>query len=514
MSHPSRYAATHPDKVAVIMAASGQRITFAELEARSNQAAHLLRQIGLQAGDHIAVMMENNLRYYEVYWGAQRAGLYFTPISTQLTSAEAAYIANDCGAAVVVASKKLAEVAGPLPSLLPQAKRFLMVDGTVAGYDSWEDALAAQPTTPIADETAGNNMFYSSGTTGRPKGIKVPFSAKPIDAVPPLLVRFSELLGFNEDTVYLSPAPLYHSAPTGFSTTVSRYGGTVVVLEKFDPEAFLRAVETYKVTHSQLVPTMFVRMLKLPPEVRAKYDISTLRSALHAAAPCPVAVKEQMIDWWGPIIIEQYSGSEGNGMAYITSEEWLKHKGSVGRAKFGTVRILDDAGELLPAGAAGNVFFEGGRKFEYHNDPGKTNAAYNQRGWSTLGDVGYLDEEGYLYLTDRNAYTIISGGVNIYPQEAENLLSMHPKVADVAVFGVPNEEFGEEVKAVVQPVDMALAGPALEAELIAYCRSQLSAIKCPRSVDFAAQLPRHDTGKLYKRLLRERYWQGHKGRIL
>ena len=357
-------------------------------------------------------------------------------------------------------------------------------------------------------------MLYSSGTTGRPKGVRVPLSGQPLGTPTPLLAMMGALYGMDEHTVYLSPAPLYHAAPLRFCMSVLRLGGTCIVMEKFDPRLALELIERHRVTHSQWVPTMFIRMLKLPEEERARFDLSSQRVAIHAAAPCPIPVKEQMIDWWGPILHEYYAGTEGNGFTAITSEEWLAHRGSVGRPLRGAVHIVDDEGRELPPGQEGTVYFSGGARFEYHNDPEKTRSAYDERGWSTLGDVGYLDEEGYLYLTDRKAHMIISGGVNIYPQETENVLVLHPKVADVAVIGVPNEEFGEEVKAVVQLLDPAEAGPELAEELIAWCRERLSAIKCPRSVDFVEELPRHPTGKLYKRLLKDRYWGDRNTRIV
>jgi fatty-acyl-CoA synthase len=514
MTHPSIVARNHPDKAAVVMAGTGATLRFAELVARANQGAHLMRALGLKPGDHLAVLMENHIRFYEVYWAAMSAGLYFTPISTHLSAAEAAYIANDCGARMLVSSAAMREVAQQMPALCPGVQMFFAVDAAFGPFAQWEEAIAFQPTTAIADEVGGHNMLYSSGTTGQPKGIKVPFANNPIGAMVPIMAQFARTLGYDADTVYLSPAPLYHAAPLGFSTAVQRMGGTVVVMEKFDPETFLSLVERHRVTHTQVVPTMFVRMLKLPDAVRARYDLSSLRCALHAAAPCPVDVKQQMIDWWGPCIVEQYSGSEGSGCTFITSAEWLSHRGSVGKALLNTVRIVGDDGQLQPPGVPGTIYFEGSRRFTYHNDPGKTEGVFNDKGWSTLGDVGYLDDDGYLYLTDRKAYMIISGGVNIYPQEAEGVLTLHPKVVDVAVFGVPNAEFGEEVKAVVQPLDMAEAGPALEAELLAYCRARLAALKCPRSIDFEAQLPRQDNGKLYKRLLRDRYWADRSSRLV
>jgi long-chain acyl-CoA synthetase len=389
-----------------------------------------------------------------------------------------------------------------------------MVDGTIPGYEPFEAVVAGGPTTPIADELEGADLLYSSGTTGRPKGVKFPLRGDALGTPNALVAFVSGLYAMGPHVRYLSPAPLYHAAPLRFNLTVQRLGGMSVIMEHFDAEDFLRLIEKHRITHTQVVPTMFVRLLKLPEAVRRRYDLSSLSTVIHAAAPCPVPVKEQMIAWWGPIIHEYYGGTEGNGLCALDSKEWLAHKGSVGRAILGTVRILDDAGNDLPVGESGAIYFASGSTFEYLHDEEKTRASRRPDGASTIGDIGYLDADGYLYLTDRKANMIISGGVNVYPQEAENLLVTHPKVQDVAVFGVPNEDFGEEVKAVVQPVDMADAGPALAEELIAFCRQHLSPIKCPRSVDFEAELPRHPTGKLYKRLLKDRYWQGHASRIV
>jgi acyl-CoA synthetase (AMP-forming)/AMP-acid ligase II len=389
-----------------------------------------------------------------------------------------------------------------------------MIDATIPGYESWEEAIAAQPCTPVADEVEGVDMLYSSGTTGQPKGVRVRAEGKPIGTPPGLLLLLRGLYGLREQAeVYLSPAPLYHAAPLRFNLAVQRLGGTCVVMESFDAIQALQLIERHGVTSSQWVPSMFVRMLKLPEEERNRFDLSSLRVAIHAAAPCPIPVKEQMIRWWGPVLYEYYAGTEGNGFTSIDSEEWLRHKGSVGRPLLGTLKILDDDGVELPPGETGGVYFADGSPFEYHNAPEKTAQSRSADGATTLGDIGYVDEDGFLYLTDRKANMIISGGVNIYPQETENTLITHPKVADVAVFGVPNEDFGEEVKAVVQPVDMADAGPALEQELIAWCRERISKLKCPRSVDFEESLPRHATGKLYKRLLKDRYWGDGGSRI-
>ena len=515
MLHPYHYARTTPDKPAVIMAGTGQVQTYRELEDRSNQVAQLFRALGLNAGDHIALMLENHPRYFDICWGAQRCGLIYTAMSTRLTEGEVSTIVDDCGAKAVIASRAMAGAVQHLPAACRGVATWLMLDGPIEGWTPLEPTVAAQPTARIADEIAGGDMLYSSGTTGRPKGVFVPPQELAIDAANAMTDIMGKLYGVNAESIYLSPAPLYHAAPLRFTMGVHRLGGTVVVMEHFDAEEYLRLVEHYKITHTQLVPTMFVRMLKLPDEARLRHDVSSLRCAIHAAAPCPVPVKEQMIAWWGPVLWEYYAGTEGNGITIVNSEQWLTHKGTVGRAVVGELRICDDeTGALLPPGQSGTVYFANGRPFEYHNDPAKTASSTHPQGWTTLGDVGYADAEGYLYLTDRKAYMIISGGVNIYPQEAENVLINHPKVADCAVLGVPNEEFGEEVKAVVQPRDMAEAGPELAQELIAYCREHLSHIKCPRSVDFEAELPRHPTGKLYKRLLKDRYWAGHTSKIL
>ncbi|MBS0517078.1 MAG: AMP-binding protein [Proteobacteria bacterium] len=512
--HPYIHAQKHPDKPAYVMAATGETVTYRQLDDQSNRIAQLFRAAGLKPGDHVALFLENHPRFFEICWGAQRSGLIYTAISSRLTAAEVDYIVGDCGAKLFVTSHHLADRAAELAPLMAGVTRRYMIDGTLPGYESWEEAVAAYPATRIADETAGHDMLYSSGTTGRPKGVLPVVEPQPIDAENPLLQITSRIYGINEDTIYLSPAPLYHAAPLRFNMSVMRLGGTSIVMEHFDAEEYLRLVEKYHATHTQLVPTMFVRFLKLPEEVRRKYDVSSLTCAIHAAAPCPIPVKEQMIAWWGPVIWEYYAGTEGNGLTLCNSAEWLAHKGTVGRAVVGKLKICDDEGNELPQGEPGTIYFAEGRPFEYHNDARKTAESRHPKGWSTLGDVGYVDADGYLHLTDRKAFMIISGGVNIYPQEAENLLINHPKVMDCAVFGVPNPDFGEEVKAVVQPRHWADAGPALAEELIAYCKQHLSAIKCPRSIDFEPELPRHPTGKLYKRLLRDRYWEGRESRIV
>ncbi len=515
---PRPHAEATPDKPAYIMASSGDIVTYRELEAGSNRLARLLRDRGLEFGDHIAIFMDNNAHYLQVAWAGQRSGLYFTPINFHFNADEVTYILENSGAQAVIVAAALGPVVTELLDTMPeQVRTRLVVGGDVAGYERYETAVAEFPGEPLDEELEGHGMFYSSGTTGRPKGVKYPLVRKPVGLPELALGGFGALYGLGADTMYLSPAPLYHAAPLQFCIAVSRFGGTSVILERFDPESLLQAIERYRVTHAQFVPTMFVRMLKLPEAIRTKYDMSSLQVAVHAAAPCPVSVKHQMIEWWGPIIFEYYAATEGTGSTMINSEEWLAHPGSVGRSYTGTLHILDEEDNPLPTGEPGVVWFEPSARsmtFEYHKDPEKTASAHNREGWSTVGDMGYLDDEGYLYLTDRRDFMIVSGGVNIYPQEAENVLIGHPKVLDVAVFGVPNEDMGEEVKAVVQPIDMADAGPKLEQELIEHCRSQLSHYKCPRSVDFSDDLPRQPTGKLYKRLLRDRYWGNQTSKIV
>lgn len=509
MPHPRITAETYPHKPAFIMGDSGEMVTYRELDERSNQGAQLFRALGLKAGDHIGMMMENNARFLEICWAAQRAGIIYTPISSHLKREETAYILENCGASLFIASHPLAEVAGEMRDAAAGVQHFFMVGGIIDGYESWEEALIEQVDTPIADQANGVPMLYSSGTTGKPKGVFVPPVSDDVDTPNALAGTLGVAFGFSEETVYLSPAPLYHAAPLHYNMMNIYQGGTSIIMERFDPERALALIEEHRVTHSQWVPIMFVRMLKLPEEVRERYDTSSMQFAIHAAAPCPVEVKEQMIEWWGPVIVEYYAASEGIGATIIDSDAWLTHKGSVGPAFVGEVHILDDEGNELPTGEIGNIYFAGeSARFAYHNEPEKTAAAYNERGWATTGDVGYLDEDGFLYLTDRKNFTIISGGVNIYPQEIENLLITHDKVADVAVFGLPCDEFGERVHAVVEPMNWADATDETAIEILEWLRERLSHIKLPKALDFHPKLPRLDNGKLYKRHLMEEYKGG------
>ncbi|HQS97418.1 acyl-CoA synthetase [Novosphingobium sp. 17-62-19] len=505
--HPKYHAETHPDRPAVIMGGSGEVVTYAELEAKSNQFAHLLRSRGLQIGDTIALCLENRADFFALAWGAQRAGLVYVAVSSRLAAPEIAYIARDSGSQLLIGSAYTAQLLDEVAKLAPDVAQLRFDTGGPLSLDA---ALAAMPDTPIADERAGCDMLYSSGTTGKPKGVRIPLPEDPeIGATNSLVAIANQAFGITGNAVYLSPAPLYHAAPLRWSMTIHRLGGTVVAMEKFDPEHALQLIERYKVTDSQWVPTHFVRMLKLPDDVRTQYDTSSLKCAIHAAAPCPVPVKQAMIAWWGPVIREYYAGTEGNGFTFVTSEDWLQRPGTVGRAILGTIRICNEEGDEVPPRTEGQVFFEGGNPFTYHNDPDKTRDATNQHGWTSLGDVGWVDEDGFLFLTDRKSFMIISGGVNIYPQEIENLLVTHHKVADVAVIGAPDPDMGEKVVAIVQPRDMAQAGPALAAELADWLGPQLSRVKMPRQIDFRAELPREPTGKLFKRLLRDEYKQAY-----
>lgn len=504
MSHIHIHAAATPDKPAIVIAGTGQTVTYRELEDRSNRGAQALRALGVGPGDHIAVLLENRPEFLEIYFACQRAGIYFTAISRYLRPQEAEYILHDCGAKVFIVSDVTAQTAG---ALARDGIACFTLDTPTADFADWASCVAEHPATRIADECKGHYMLYSSGTTGRPKGIKRVFDGGPIAGTHAMMQVVCLQMGrLDANSIYLSPAPLYHSAPIAVASTALLYGATVVVMERFEPETFLSLLQTHRATHTQVVPTMFVRILKLPEQVRARYDKSALTCAIHVAAPCPREVKHAMIDWWGPILIEYYGGTEGNGVTICDSAGWLAHPGTVGRSLIGSVRIVGEDGAELPPGQTGDVYFDAGLKFSYHNDPEKTAAAHHPRGWSTLGDVGYLDDDGYLFLTDRRAYTIISGGVNVYPQETEDRLIVHPAVTDAAVFGVPDEDLGEAVKAVVQLSDPAAATAAMATELTAWCRATLSPMKCPKSIDFRADLPRTETGKLLKRTLKDAYW--------
>ncbi len=516
MLHLSHWAKQNPDKPAVIMAKDGFSVSFAEINDRSNQAAHLFRSLGLKRGDHVAFLMENHPCFFELCWAAQRAGLYYTPISYYLKPDEIAYIVDNCDAKVFISSKaQLAAAQEAAKSCSGVEQCYVTGDRqgeslSDGDFASWEEAIACHKKEAIADESEGREMLYSSGTTGRPKGIKFSLSDITELGEPPEIknsVALVQFIGIDDNTNAMTTSPLYHSMPLGMAMGAHRLGCSVVIMEKFDAEHALQLIEQYKVGYSQWVPTMFVRASKLSPEIKYKYDVSSLKIILHGAAPCPKEVKEEMINWFGPVLWEFYSGSERNGIFMIGSDDWMAHKGSVGRCVDAQVHIVDEeTGKELPQGEIGTIYCSKGEVFQYHGDDDKTESVTLNGDWTTIGDVGYLDEEGYLYLTDRKSYMIISGGVNIYPQETEDCLILHEKVADVAVFGVPNPDLGEEVKAVIEPVDFSQAGPELEQELIEFCQSKISKLKCPKSIDFQESLPREDTGKLKKRLIKDAYW--------
>ena len=519
--YPGAHATAHPDRACFIMADSGETVTYAEYEARCNRLAHLLRDHGLQRLDHYSIFMENNSRYLETCGAGERSGLYYTCVNSHLTVDELAYILDNSESRVLITSRQKQAIALEALAQCPRVTLCLIVDGTEDVIDASDGQVrdyASQverfPSTPLDDEQLGTPMLYSSGTTGRPKGILRPLPEVPPGEPLPLFTFLAGLWRYREDMVYLSPAPLYHSAPQAAVGLAIRTGGTVIVMERFDPEQYLALVEQFRVTHSQLVPTMFSRMLKLPESVRERHDLSSLEAVVHAAAPCPAPVKEQMIEWWGPIIIEYYGATEAIGFTACDSAEWLAHRGTVGRVLMGELHILDDDLNECPVGTAGTIYFATGAPITYFNDEAKGRENATPDGaMSTVGDVGYVDDDGFLYLTDRKTFMIISGGVNIYPQETENVLIVHPKVADAAVFGIPNPDLGEEVKAVVQLMPDVEPSAEVAEELMEYCRQHLSLQKCPRSIDFDPELPRLPTGKLYKRILRDRYWGDQASRI-
>ncbi len=510
-------AIDRPQDPCFIMARTGATVTYGEFEAHANQLAHFFREHGLRARAHYAIFMENNAHYLVVCAAGERAGLYYTCINSYLTADELAFIVNDSQSEIVVTSRNKRDIALQAMRQCPNVRLHLIVDGTGddGPFSDFDRAVSSYPITPIADECLGRPMLYSSGTTGRPKGILKPLADLPPAEMSPYMQFLSDIWQYREGMVYLSPAPLYHSAPQTAVNLALRKGRVSIIMERFDAEEYLRLIARHQVTHSQLVSTMFSRLLKLPQAVRGSCDVTSLEAIVHAAAPCPEQVKYAMINWWGPIIHEYYGATEGIGFTACDTAEWLAHPGTVGRVRLGELHILDDDLQPCLNGTPGTIWFKTATPFEYFNDPEKTTEARSADGtMSTVFDVGYADAEGFLYLTDRKTYMIISGGVNIYPQECENLLITHPKVTDAAVFGVPNSDLGEEVKAVVQLEPHITADAAMASELIEFCRQHLASMKCPRSIDFEAELPSLPTGKLYKRLLRDRYWADKKSRIV
>jgi acyl-CoA synthetase (AMP-forming)/AMP-acid ligase II len=510
MGHLARWAERQPEKTVLIFPETGETRTTSELDRRSNRAAQWLIGLGLRPDDTIALLCDNRPEFFEIAFATRRAGLHYTPLSIHLRPNEIAYVLQDSGAKAIIVSPALAELASELVAQGAVGGRLRFALGeSLPGYDSYEASLARYQPGPLPERPVGRVFLYSSGTTGLPKGIRRALLPPSEHAGQEFDMHWKHWYGFDQNTVYLSPAPLYHAAPNAYCMRTITEGGTVVVLKKFDAERCLQSIEHYRVTHSQWVPTMFVRMLALPDEVRKKYDLSSHRCAIHAAAPCPAEVKRAMIEWWGPIIKEYYAGSESIGTTVIDSETWLRKPGSVGPPVNNVkLHILDEQGAELPPHEVGQIWFEGGPAFAYHNAPEKTAAARNAKGWQTLGDLGSVDEEGFLYLSDRRADLILSGGVNLYPAEIEQVLVQHPAVREVAVVGVPHPDFGEQVKAVVVLRDETAAGPALAAELQDFARRHLAGPKVPRAVEFVQELPRSEAGKLLRRLLKEQHRGG------
>lgn len=517
-THPRQVAETSPDKLALVFADSGEQLSYRELVARADACAQLFAGAGLAEGDTVAIWLENHIRFPELCWAAKNSGLIYTCIPGGATVDDAAYIIENCDASLLVTSRALAERACEVALQLARREIqpvLLMVDGAVAPFEDYDTKLACCPSTPISGRRRGPSMLYSSGTTGRPKGIKTPLPDAPPEQPPPRLAMLKSHYLLDSDTVLVNPGPFYHAAPGRFMISLQRLGGTVVAFKKFDAERCLAAIDRYRASHGLFVPTMFIRMLALDPAVRQQYRHDSLRCVAHVGAPCPIPAKEQMIEWWGEIIGETYAGTESVGHTFITSSEWLQHKGSVGRPDANCeLRIVDEQGADCPVGEPGLVYMRNGKHFEYHKDADKTQAVFLEGGWATLGDIGYLDDDGYLYLTDRQSDMIVSGGVNVYPREIENVLHTLPAIADVAVVGVPDEVFGEAVKAVVETHQPIMDNGAFEAEVLAFCRQHLAPQKCPRSVEVVEQLPRSEAGKLLKRVLRDRYWRGRGSRII
>ena len=505
MLYIDEVARAAPDRLAIHMCATGQEITFADLDRASNRAAQAMRRCGIGRGEHVLIVSDNRPEMLELCFAADRAGIYYTTASTHLKAEEISFIARDCGARLIAVSDRLPVIAGSLAKDAGEGVHLIAIGELGAPWEPYADWCGGCPETPIDDPAQGLDMLYSSGTTGRPKGIKWTLPDQPPGQRTMLIDLLCGLFGYDYDTRYLNPAPLYHAAPLRHVMTTLKRGGQAFVMDRFDAEEALRLIALHRITHSQWVPTMFVRMLKLDEAKRASHDVSSLRMALHAAAPCPVHIKRAMMDWWGLILHEYYAGTENNGFCAITPQEWEDHVGSVGRAKLGTLHICDEAGEELGVEKTGEVYFSGGNAFVYHNDAEKTAAARNRHGWTTLGDIGHLDADGFLYLTDRKSFVIISGGVNIYPQEIESHLITHEAVLDAAVIGVANEDLGEEVRGVVELVEGRAPSETLEAELIAYCKKTLSSVKAPKRIDFRDRLPRDPNGKLVKRRLVESY---------
>jgi acyl-CoA synthetase (AMP-forming)/AMP-acid ligase II len=499
-----QYASRWPGKAATVMAQTGQSISYGQLEGDSSRLAGALRK-KLTVGNRVALLMENCAEYFTAVWAARRAGLRTVPVNVHLNADETSYILRNSNARALVTSTTLSNVAS---SSIDETELeiFISIDAQFGQFESLAEILRQHTPLPVDQSAQGTYMFYSSGTTGRPKGILRPLPTQPFGTLTSQEEVRRAQFGFDSTTIYLCPSPLYHAAPLAWSVGIQAVGGTVILMPRFDAELALESIERHRVTHAQFVPTHFVRLLRLPDDTRSKYDLSSLKSVVHTGAPCAPEVKREMISWFGPIIHDYYGSSEGAGVTTVDAATWLKKPGTVGKAIVGRAHILDDDGRESPCGVVGTIWFEGIDRVAYHDDAKATAALFNDRAWASVGDVGWLDQDGYLYLTDRKNHTIISGGVNIYPQEVENALVLHDAISDVAVIGVPNKEYGEEVKAVVQLATGVAASQSLKDEILSFCRARLAAYKCPRTVDFVSELPRLPNGKLLKRRLRDHYW--------
>jgi len=502
------YAREDPGYLAIVDP-DGTEHLAGDVLARANRVVHALRSLGLQQGDTVAAVLPNGSNPMHVYLAALQAGWYYVPINYRLSAPEIAYILQDSDAKAFVSHERFADIASAAAEQAGIAPAARLAHGTVPGFSSFAALVDAQPTADPADRATGAAMHYTSGTTGRPKGVKRALSPIDPDTTAELFTFLLGLFGIPQDdgNVHLCTSPNYHTAVTTFAGNSLHSKHTVVFMDKWDPEEALRLIERYKCTHTHMVPTQFIRMLQLPEEVRKNYDVSSMRWAIHAAAPCPVDTKRKMLEWWGPVIWEYYAATEGGG-TIAPPDEWLEYPGTVGRAwPNAELKITDDDGNRLPVGEPGTVWMRmGTNTFEYKGDKEKTKKSHDDEGFFTVGDVGYFNDDGYLFLCDRKSDMIIAGGVNIYPAEIEAVLSTHASVGDVAVIGVPDAEWGESVKAIVELVDGVPPSDGLADELIALCRSRLAGYKCPRSVEFRAELPRSDAGKVYKRVLRDEYW--------
>ncbi|APV37642.1 acyl-CoA synthetase [Acinetobacter soli] len=503
--HPIVHAQNTPDKAACIFATTQQVLSYTQMNALANRCAHLFRQHGLKRGDVVSILLENSIDIFTVAWGAQRSGLYLTAISCKTSAKDLAYILDNSESKMLIVSECLVDTALEALKLGRLDHIHLYATGSKISVASFAQAISQCQEDDIEDPSPGGDMLYSSGSTGRPKGVRPALPEGDVMQPVSLMSMGRDLYQMNQDTVYLSTSPLYHAAPLRWALTVHRFGGTVVIMDKFDADQTLNFIEKYTISHATFVPTHFIRLLNLPDTRRQSFDSSSLKAVIHAAAPCPVPVKQAMIDWWGPILHEYYSGTEQCGITALNSAQWLNKPGSVGQAVLGKIKVLDEQQNELEIGQVGDIYFADGPQFEYYKDPEKTKTAYSKQGWATLGDIGWVDQDGYLYLTDRKNFMIISGGVNIYPQEIENLLMTHPDVNDTAVFGIPDDEMGEKVVAIVQLKDNVVSNADEAQKLKQFVRQALGGVKCPQIFEFCQNFPREATGKILKRNLIEDY---------